>query len=129
MFKVGFSTLGCPEYTVQQVVDLASTSGYDGVELRFIRGVVDLSTLEEFAAGQLAQTRKIFDDAGIVVNCIDTSERLGVLWELLAARRAGGRDLGQPGPADPPGPRQRLKCRHPGRVRSCPDRHRHRAAR
>jgi len=75
MFRVGFSTLGCPEYTVQQVADLASTSGYDGVEIRFIRGVVDLTTLEEFGAGRLAETRKIFDDAGIAVNCIDTSIR------------------------------------------------------
>lgn len=75
MFKVGFSTLGCPGYTVQQVADLARASGYDGVEIRFIRGVVDLTSLEEFGAGRLAETRKIFDDAGVAVNCIDTSVR------------------------------------------------------
>lgn len=75
MFRVGFSTLGCPGYTVQEIADLARTSGYDGVEIRFVRGVVDLTTLDEFAAGRLAETRKIFDDAGVAVNCIDTSVR------------------------------------------------------
>ena len=31
--------------------------------------------MEEFAPARLAETRKIFDDAGVAVNCIDTSVR------------------------------------------------------
>jgi sugar phosphate isomerase/epimerase len=75
MFRVGFSTLGCPGYSVEQVAALARDNGFDGVEIRFIRGVVDLNTLDEFAPGRLAETRKIFDDAGVQVSCIDTSVR------------------------------------------------------
>lgn len=75
MFKIGFSTLGCPGYSVQQVAALARDNGFDGVEIRFIRGVVDLTTLEEFSASGLAETAKIFTDAGVDVSCIDTSVR------------------------------------------------------
>ncbi|SDS57138.1 sugar phosphate isomerase/epimerase family protein [Microlunatus soli] len=77
MFKIGFSTLGCPGYSVEQVAALARDNGFDGVEIRFIRGVVDLATLEEFSAGRIADTAKIFADAGVEVSCIDTSVRFG----------------------------------------------------
>ncbi|GAB3919834.1 hypothetical protein GCM10011575_36260 [Microlunatus endophyticus] len=90
MFKVGFSTLGCPDYGVHQVAELARDSGYDGVELRFIRGVVDLAGLEEFSPARISETRKVFDDAGIAVNCIDTSVRF---TSTDSAERAAQREL------------------------------------
>lgn len=90
MFRLGFSTLGCPAYTVQQVAELARDNGFDGVEIRFIRGVIDLSNLEEFAADRLADTRRIFDDAGVAVNCIDTSVRF---TSADPAERAAQREL------------------------------------
>lgn len=75
MFKIGFSTLGCPAYSVEQVAAMARDNNYDGVEIRFIRGVVDLTTLEEFTPARIAETRKVFDDAGVEVSAIDTSVR------------------------------------------------------
>ena len=75
MFKVGFSTLGCPAYSVEEVAALARDNNFDGVEIRFISGVVDLTTLEEFSLQRIAHTKQIFDDAGVEVNCIDTSVR------------------------------------------------------
>ncbi len=75
MFKIGFSTLGCPAYTVDQVAALAREQRFDGVEIRFIRNVVDLGTLAEFSPARIAETRRIFDDAGVEVSCIDTSVR------------------------------------------------------
>ncbi|QGN34087.1 TIM barrel protein [Microlunatus sp. Gsoil 973] len=90
MFKIGFSTLGCPSYTVAEIADLARVNGYDGVEIRFVRGVVDLAALEEFSARRLAETKKIFDDAGVTVNCIDTSVRF---TSNDPAERTAQRDL------------------------------------
>ena len=75
MFNIGFSTLGCPAYTVDEVAALAKANGFDGVEIRCIRNTVELATLDEFSPAKIAQTRKIFDDAGVEVNCIDTSIR------------------------------------------------------
>jgi sugar phosphate isomerase/epimerase len=73
--KLSFSTLGCPSYTLDQVIETATAHGYDGVELRFLRGEVALDTLEEFSAAGLATTRKRLDDAGVAVACLDTSVR------------------------------------------------------
>jgi sugar phosphate isomerase/epimerase len=90
MFKIGFSTLGCPAYDVAQVAALARDNHFDGVEIRFIRNAVDLTTLEEFSAARIAETRKIFDDAGVEVSCIDTSVRF---TSADPAQRASQREL------------------------------------
>ncbi|HLH72333.1 MAG TPA: sugar phosphate isomerase/epimerase [Chloroflexota bacterium] len=38
--KFGFSTLGCPGWTLEQTVDKAQEYGYDGIELRLLDGEV-----------------------------------------------------------------------------------------
>ena len=81
MFKLGFSTLGCPAYTVDQVIALAKGNGFSGVELRFLRGQVDLPALEELSAARIGETRRRFRDAGIDVVSIDTSVRMNSLDE------------------------------------------------
>src|SRR5690606_26937485 len=70
MMKLGFSTLGCPAYDLDQIIALARTGGYDGVELRFVAGEVQLETLPEFALEALPETRKRFEDAGLEVACV-----------------------------------------------------------
>lgn len=92
MMKLGFSTLGSPAWTVEQVIDGARRYGFDGVELRMIRGQVELRTLPEFAPDRIDATRKQFSDVGIEVLCVDTSLRLG--W-LAGARRAEQLDEAQ----------------------------------
>lgn len=74
--KFGFSTLGCPNYTADQVIALAKDNGFDGVELRFLEGTVDLPSLSTFSADGLIDLRKRFEDAGVAVACIDTSVRM-----------------------------------------------------
>ncbi len=77
--KLGFSTLGSPAWTLEQVVDGASRYGFDGIELRMIRGEVELRKLPEFAPNRLEDARKLVRDAGLEVFCVDTSLRLGAL--------------------------------------------------
>ena len=82
--KLGYSTLGSPNWSVEQVIDAAQQFGYDGVELRMIRGTVDLYTLPEFKPDRIAATYKQFAENGVEVFCVDTSIRLA--W-LASARR------------------------------------------
>jgi sugar phosphate isomerase/epimerase len=35
--KLGFTTLGCPEWTIEEVARNAASLGFDGVELRVRR--------------------------------------------------------------------------------------------
>jgi len=87
VFPLGFSTLACPDYDVDQVIAMARDNGYAGVEIRFLRGTVDLPTLEELSPGRIAETQRRFDDAGIEVVGIDTSVRMTSLDPAVRAQQ------------------------------------------
>jgi sugar phosphate isomerase/epimerase len=76
MISFGLSTLGCPNYSVDQVIAMAVANGYRGVEIRFTRGTIDLASLPEFSGSGLAETRRKFEDAGIAVVGVGTSLRM-----------------------------------------------------
>jgi sugar phosphate isomerase/epimerase len=71
--KLAFSTLGCPDWDISQIVKAAQRLGYDGVELRAISGTLDLLSRREFTPKQIGNTRAYFEDHGIEICCIDTS--------------------------------------------------------
>ena len=69
--KLAFSTLGCPDWELREIVAAAREWGYNGVELRAVGGSLDLLSRAEFAPAQLATTRAYFQDLEIC--CVDTS--------------------------------------------------------
>ena len=73
--KLSFSTLGCPEYDVDQVIEIANQCGYDGVEIRMVKGTSALHTLEEFGPKGIEVTREKFNRHGLEVVCISTGVR------------------------------------------------------
>ncbi|MGV3657702.1 MAG: sugar phosphate isomerase/epimerase family protein, partial [Chitinophagaceae bacterium] len=46
---LSFSTLGCPDWTLQQIVDFAVQHGYKGIEVRGLQRQMDLTKCPEFA--------------------------------------------------------------------------------
>jgi len=74
--KLGFSTLGCPNWGVDEIIEVARGNGYDGVELRCYQGSLDLlKALGEFPGGPAGFRRRL-SRAGTEVCCLDTSVRL-----------------------------------------------------
>jgi sugar phosphate isomerase/epimerase len=71
--KFAFSTLGCPDWPIETVVAMAKSLKYDGVEIRGIKRVLDLSKAPEFASERINATKKLFADAGVKVVSIDAS--------------------------------------------------------
>ena len=71
--KLAFSTLGCPDWTVSQIIEAAVRLGYDGVELRAVSGSLDLLSRPEFTSSEIGATRAYFGERGIEICCIDTS--------------------------------------------------------
>jgi sugar phosphate isomerase/epimerase len=55
---------------------MATAHGFKGVEIRHLRGTVDLPSLEEMSPARIGETRRLFDDAGIEVVGIDTGVRM-----------------------------------------------------
>jgi sugar phosphate isomerase/epimerase len=47
---LSFSTLGCPDWTFQQIIDFAALHGYKGIELRGILRQMDLTKCNEFSS-------------------------------------------------------------------------------
>ena len=74
--KIGFSTIACPDFDVSQVIQIAKKNNYDSIEIRFLKGTVDLASLPEFSEAMIHQTKKKFIDAGIEVVAVDTSVRM-----------------------------------------------------
>ena len=83
MQKIGFSTIACPDYDIDQVIEIAKQNGYSSIEIRFLRGTIDLASLAEFSPGQIADTRRRFEDAGIAVLAVDTSVRMNSLDPVI----------------------------------------------
>ena len=73
--KMAFSTLACPDWTMQQIVNIASSCGYAGIELRFVEGEDSLYKLTAFAGKGLAQTRRLLSESRLNICCVDTSCR------------------------------------------------------
>ena len=73
--KICFSSLACPAWTLDQVVNIAASSGYDGIELRFLEGEDSLWKLAAFQGVSLQTSIQKISDRGLSVACVDTSCR------------------------------------------------------
>jgi len=71
--KLAFSTLGCPNWEVEQILDTARSEGYDGVELRDYKGSLDLPQVLAGLPDGPAGFRRRFERAGVEICCLDTS--------------------------------------------------------
>jgi sugar phosphate isomerase/epimerase len=48
--RLSFSTLGCPDWSFQQIIDFAAAHGYQGIELRGILRQMDLTKCDVFSS-------------------------------------------------------------------------------
>lgn len=74
--KLAFSTLGCPEWDLDQIVGAAREGRYDGVEWRGYQQEMELPRAAIFAGAARAETRQRFRDAGLGFACLSSSIRL-----------------------------------------------------
>jgi sugar phosphate isomerase/epimerase len=86
---LGFSTLGCPQWTWQQVLDFAAAHGFAAVELRGLQATMDLTRVPELAPPRLADARQQLAERGLVVSGLGSSANM---HEMDAAKRAGQLD-------------------------------------
>jgi len=63
--KLSFSTLGCPEWSYERVLEEAARNGYDGVEVRGILGEMKAEKIPCFALGRQQAARHMAEAAGV----------------------------------------------------------------
>ena len=71
-----FSTLGCPHSTWEEAAAIAKRHDFSGVELRALRGRLDLPTLLKEDFGTPENMARAFAETGIRVASLDGSMRL-----------------------------------------------------
>src|SRR6185436_8879795 len=70
--KPCFSTLACPSWRLEQVIELAARTGYDAIELRFLQEEDSLWKLPTFSGAALIASKQMLTDHGLVVACVCT---------------------------------------------------------
>src|SRR5215208_1258568 len=74
MMKIAFTTLGCPNWTLEMICRNGQAYGYDGVDFRGYLDELDITKLPLFTT--YAETRQALNDAGLDVCGISSSIRL-----------------------------------------------------
>ncbi len=78
--KLAFSSLGCPKWSLEEIIRNAVLWGYQGVELRGLQEEMFLPKHPALNSENREATRRRFHDAGLQVVALGSSARLGV-WE------------------------------------------------
>jgi sugar phosphate isomerase/epimerase len=75
-YPIAFSTLGCPAWSFETILETADRLGYAALELRGIAGEMDLPKVPELSGTRLAATRKDLAALGLVVSDLGASAQM-----------------------------------------------------
>lgn len=73
---LAFSTLGCPGWDCQKILNFAMQHGFAAIELRGLEGNLDLPALPIFSAGRVEQTKREIRASKIQIACVSSSASL-----------------------------------------------------
>jgi len=73
--KLSISTLCCPAWQLEKIVDAAAQNGIGGIDFRGIGPEIDITALPQFGV-DLAATLKLLGGRGISIPCFNTSVTL-----------------------------------------------------
>jgi sugar phosphate isomerase/epimerase len=76
---LSFSTLGCPGWTFSQALQHASANNYQGIEIRGIKGDLDLPKNPLFSASNIANTKREIADSNIKIVNLGSSANMHFL--------------------------------------------------
>jgi len=74
---LAFSTLGCPAWELNKILEFAEDHGFAAIELRGLQGNLDLPSHPAFALGQIQQTKREVATRGIKIASVSSSARMG----------------------------------------------------
>ncbi len=73
---MGFSTLGCPQWSWSQILDFASAHAFPAIELRGLQDKVDITQHSELAPARIPDVKQQLADRGLTVVCLGASARM-----------------------------------------------------
>ena len=63
--KLSFTTLGCPEWSFEQILTEAQRMGFPAIEIRGIEGAMEADQIEYFKPGRQQETKRRLADHGL----------------------------------------------------------------
>jgi sugar phosphate isomerase/epimerase len=76
--KLAFSTLGCPDWSLRDIVGKGAQYGFDAIDFRGVQRTVELTRVPAFAPKAISETADFISSHGLHVCGISTSARLYV---------------------------------------------------
>jgi len=73
---IGFSTLGCPQWSLSQILDFASRHNFAALELRGLQDKVDITQHPDLALARIPEVKQQLADRGLAVVCLGASARM-----------------------------------------------------
>jgi len=73
---LAFSTVGCPAWEWNKILDFAQEHGFAAIELRGLKGDLDLPSNPLFAANRIAQTKSEMRSTTLRIACVSSSANL-----------------------------------------------------
>jgi sugar phosphate isomerase/epimerase len=71
--KIAFTTLACPNWPWERIIEQTARLGYDGIEIRGIEGEMFLPNCRPFLPENRTNTLKDLKSRGLEICCLDTS--------------------------------------------------------
>ncbi len=71
--KISFSTLGCPDWSWEDMLSIAKDIGFDGIEIRGIGNELYAPKIKQFAIDNIDLTKKKLDKIGLEIPCLTSS--------------------------------------------------------
>lgn len=71
--KIAFSTLGCPEWSWEDIYSMAKDIGFDGIELRGLGGEISSYKAKPFLLNEIENTKKKLTALNLQIPCISSS--------------------------------------------------------
>ncbi len=73
MMKLSFTTLGCPEWSFEYLIEQAEKLGYSGIEIRGVNGVMRAEEIPEFFPENMEATKKLLREHNLEMVGFGTS--------------------------------------------------------
>lgn len=87
--RLAFSTLSCPDWTWERIVNEAVRLGYDGIEIRGVEGEMYTPNIRPFLPENIDQTKLQLSELGLEICCLGTSVMFHDPAKLDGAMREG----------------------------------------
>ena len=71
--KLSFSTLGCPEWSWNEIIATAKDMGFDGIEVRGVENELYAPDIKEFSKENIENTNKKLHDMGLHIICFTSA--------------------------------------------------------